>query len=555
MSSNNSRNVNAIGITKVVKKDTKAVTKASSVTFNGLINAADKGIRNPRPYDPASLKGLLQVNNKLLQCIQAMEVNIDGTGHTFVPVDSEIEMTEADEQTLQNFFSEPYPNIGFIEMRRKVRNDLESTGNAYLSVIRNGMDEVVALQHLPATHTSMGLTTPVVNLDFTLTRNGKEIDVTLPVREHTFVYMEVEGEKTHFMEFGAKQSIDSKTGKVAKSGEVLDSKGGEVIHLTLVEDPRSGYGVPRWINQLPSVVGSRKAEEQNLELLDNGGVPSAIIFLKGGAAVEQAEETLTGFLSGGFETNRAVSVSIQSTEGTIDKGGNVDVQVERFGSESVQDSMYRSYGAECKENIRLAFRLPPLFTGETSDFTFATAYISYMVAEAQVFKPERDVFDEIINTTVVRALGVTTAKFRSNPISLKNVEEQLKAVMSVKEVVDPQNLIDTVNSLVGTELKYVEGKEFSISASRSVGGVNVGDLAASNDAGGGLAIAKSAVPDYNLLELALDYGRIKNLVDGELTLGATEIHQKVDALTDNERALVSKIISIAAFQSTTVECC
>lgn len=555
MSSNNSRNVNAIGITKVVKKDTKSVTKASSVTFNGLINAADKGIRNPRPYDPASLKGLLQVNNKLLQCIQAMEVNIDGTGHTFVPVDSEIEMSEADEQTLQNFFSEPYPNIGFIEMRRKVRNDLESTGNAYLSVIRNGMDEVVALQHLPATHTSMGLTTPVVNLDFTLTRNGKEIDVTLPVREHTFVYMEVEGEKTHFMEFGAKQSIDSKTGKVAKSGEVLDSKGGEVIHLTLVEDPRSGYGVPRWINQLPSVVGSRKAEEQNLELLDNGGVPSAIIFLKGGAAVEQAEETLTGFLSGGFETNRAVSVSIQSTEGTIDKGGNVDVQVERFGSESVQDSMYRSYGAECKENIRLAFRLPPLFTGETSDFTFATAYISYMVAEAQVFKPERDVFDEMINTTVVRALGVTTAKFRSNPISLKNVEEQLKAVMSVKEVVDPQNLIDTVNSLVGTELKYVDGKEFSISASRSVGGVNVGDLAASNDAGGGLAIAKSAVPDYNLLELALDYGRIKNLVDGELTLGATEIHQKVDALTDNERALVSKIISIAAFQSTTVECC
>lgn len=555
MSSNNSRNVNAIGITKVVKKDTKAVTKASSVTFNGLINAADKGIRNPRPYDPASLKGLLQVNNKLLQCIQAMEVNIDGTGHTFVPVDSEIEMTEADEQTLQNFFSEPYPNIGFIEMRRKVRNDLESTGNAYLSVIRNGMDEVVALQHLPATHTSMGLTTPVVNLDFTLTRNGKEIDVTLPVREHTFVYMEVEGEKTHFMEFGAKQSIDSKTGKIAKSGEVIEGKGGEVIHLTLVEDPRSGYGVPRWINQLPSVVGSRKAEEQNLELLDNGGVPSAIIFLKGGAAVEQAEETLTGFLSGGFETNRAVSVSIQSTEGTIDKGGNVDVQVERFGSESVQDSMYRSYGAECKENIRLAFRLPPLFTGETSDFTFATAYISYMVAEAQVFKPERDVFDEIINTTVVRALGVTTAKFRSNPISLKNVEEQLKAVMSVKEVVDPQNLIDTVNSLVGTELKYVDGKEFSISASRSVGGINVGDLAASNDAGGGLAIAKSAVPDYNLLELALDYGRLKNLVDGELTLDAMEVHKKVDALTDNERALVSKIISIAAFQSTTVECC
>lgn len=555
MSKRASTGINAMGIQKVVKKDTQSVVKASTTVFSGVSIIAGNSTTNARPYDPLQLKNILQVNNKLLQCVQAMEVNIDGTGFDIVPTHIDEDINPIEEQILLDFFGEPYPNTGFIEMRRALRNDLEATGNAYMSVIRNRADEVVALQTLPATNTSLSETTGIIDLEYPLMRGGKEVYISLPVRENSFRYIDEGGVSTYFMEFGSQQKIDNRTGKIM-TADGTGEAGGEIIHFKLVDDPKTRYGVPRWINQLPSVVGSRKAEEQNLELLDNGGVPSAIIFLKGGAAVEEAEERLTGFLQGGFETNRAVSVSIQSTEGTIEKSGNVDVQVERFGSETTNDSMYQNYLRQCKMDIRLSFRLPPLFTGETEDFSYATAYISYMVAEAQVFKPERDAFDEILNNTVVKALGVETARFKSKPISLKNVEEQLRTILAIREVVEPEQLLETVNGLIGTELIYKDGAEFSAIRGTSILGGLGGE--ASNDASSGaISIAKTeGMPeDYSLLDLALDYGRSKNLVTGDFVLPIHDITNKFDALSSEKKALVSKIISIAAFQTTSMECC
>ncbi len=559
MSKDNTHNINALGIAKVQKRDTQAVVKASTQAFTGVSIASGSVSANRRPYDPLQLKSILQVNNKVLQCIQAMEVNIDGTGFDVVPANPDVEVREQDERILLDFFGEPYPNTGFIEQRRSLRNDLESTGNAYLAVIRNGENDIVALQVLPATSTSLADTTGVVDLEYPLMRGGKPVSISLPVRENSFKYVDEGGNTTYYMEFGSQQEINAITGKIVQPSESLDSiiLGGELIHFKLIEDSRTRYGIPRWINQLPSIIGSRKAEEQNLELLDNGGVPSAIIFLKGGAAVEEAERTLSGFLQGGFETNRAVSVSIQSTEGTIEKSGNVDVQVERFGSETTNDSMYQNYLAQCKQDTRLAFRLPPLFTGETDDFNYATAYISYMVAEAQVFKPERDAFDEIINNSIVKGLGVTTAKFKSRAISLKNVEEQLSTILSLRQILEPEDMLDTINGLIGTELVYKEGATFSndnaFGSSLDLGLDPINDDNLQPD-----AISKQAVkPDnsYNLLDLALDYGRTKNLVSGDVSRPTSEVEKTFEALTIEKKALVSKIISIAVFQNTSVECC
>lgn len=559
MSKKPSQGINAMGIKKVVKDDTQLVVKASSDVFTGVSLVTGSSQSNRRPYDPLKLKNILQVNNKLLQCIQAMEVNIDGTGFDIVPTYTDTDIDPKEEELLLDFFNEPYPNVGFIEMRRRLRNDAEACGNAYLSVIRNKDGDIVALQELPATNVQLAETTGVVELEYPLIRGGKEIMVTLPVRENSFKYEDEGGVATYFMEFGSQQKINADTGKILGAGDSLDLAGGEIIHFKVVQDAATRYGVPRWINQLPSVVGSRKAEEQNLELLDNGGVPSAIIFLKGGAAVEQAEETLTGFLQGGFETNRAVSVSIQSTEGTIEKSGNVDVQVERFGSETTNDSMYQNYLSQCKQDIRLAFRLPPLFTGETEDFSYATAYISYMVAEAQVFKPERDAFDEIINNTIVKALGVTTVQYKSKPISLKNVEEQLKTILAVASIIEPEQMLETINGLIGTSLIYQEGTSFRPATATGFASESIGSMTPSNDAsmGGSMSLTKAAISEdpYTVLDLALDYGRLKGLVAGESTLPVEVVQKQFDELTQEQKTVVSKVISIAAFQSTSVECC
>ena len=170
-----------------------------------------------------------------------------------------------------------------------------------------------------------------------------------------------------------------------------EKRGSELLILGINPDVTTPYFLPRWINQLPSVIGSRAAEEQNLQFLDAGGLPPAIVFIQGGTLIKDTSDQLRMYLSGlNKNKNRAVVVEVQSVSGSLDAAGKVDVKVERFGSAQSQDSMFTNYDEVTEEHVRVGFRLPPLFLGKAVDYNFATAQTSYMVAEAQVFLPERD---------------------------------------------------------------------------------------------------------------------------------------------------------------------
>src|SRR5271157_3588678 len=46
------------------------------------------------PYDPQALLNLAMANNTLNQCIEAMEVNIDGTGYDLVAVNEDTQIDD-----------------------------------------------------------------------------------------------------------------------------------------------------------------------------------------------------------------------------------------------------------------------------------------------------------------------------------------------------------------------------------------------------------------------------------------------------------------------------
>jgi hypothetical protein len=201
------------------------------------------------------------------------------------------------------------------------------------------------------------------------------------------------------------------------------------------------------------VVGSRKAEELNLEFLDAGGMPPAIIFIQGGTLIKDAADQLRNYLSGKNKNkHRAVVVEAQSNSGSLEASGAVQVKVERFGSDRAMDAMFMKYDDSTEEHVRVGFRLPPLFLGKAADYNFATAKTAYMVAEEQVFQPERTEFDEVINMTLMKALGLTKVKYRSKPVSLADVDSQLKAIQIVSPIADPESMVDSVNTLTGLSI-------------------------------------------------------------------------------------------------------
>lgn len=453
----------------VRKADTKAlITNGTEAfpedSFVGTYWTAGSGdaaaIIEPQ-YKPGTLYALASQNNTLSQCIEAMEVNIDGTAHSIKLLEGE-EEDDAERVILEGFFSEPYPGKSMIEIRRACRRDLETTGNAYLEVIRNAADEVVMLNWADAVDMRLIRLGDPVDADKTLVRGGQEVRVRIRTRERRYVQL-VNGKKIYFKEFGASRDLDRLTGAWADQGVRLpiEKRASEIIHMIGNKEPKTPYGTPRWINQLPSVLGSRKAEEHNLEFFDGGGIPPVLVIVQGGTLGDDVKTDLKNHLSGRASKHRAAVVEAVSTSGSFDSAGTVQVRVERFGSERQQDSMFQNYDKTCEENVRTAFRLPPLFIGKSGDMNFATAYTSYMVAEAQVFFPERDEFDSLINTRIVRELGVTRYVFRSLPMTLVDVQNQLKALDIVRsdKLVKGEEIVKSLNEITGLSLEYDEDSE------------------------------------------------------------------------------------------------
>lgn len=503
-------------------------------------------------FKPGTLKAVVSQNNALLQCVEAMEVNIDGTGHSIELVEDHEEV-EAEKQTLTDFFDEPYPGKSMIAIRRAIRRDVEQAGMGYMEVIRNAADEVVMLNDLAADDMRLlRLDDPVV-VAKPLIRGGREVSVNIRTRERRFVQL-INGKKTYFKEFGSSRDVNRDTGEWAKDNERLpiEKRGSEIIVFYGNKEPKTPYGSPRWINQLPSALGSRKAEEFNLEFFDGGGIPPVLVLVEGGTIGDIVKNDLKNHLSGKGNKHRAAVVEAISTSGTLESAGSVKVRVERFGSERQQDAMFQTYDKNCEEHIRCAFRLPPLFIGKANDYNFATAYTAYMVAEAQVFYPERDEFDGIINSKIVKALGVNNYKYRSLPLTLIDVQNQLKALelASTAKAVSGEELVSKLNEVTGLSMEF-EQQPDSVPPE---GGApnNQNNPALGSGLGGppspqppaGVGGTSAVSKQEELLQLSARWGRV---ITGDKTITKSEreeIRKEVAGLSAEETDILSSLVAV-----------
>lgn len=434
--------------------------------YDGGIYSTGVSIIIP-PYDFNTLELKVLENNTLLQCITAYEVNVDGTGHSInlnpdmVEAEAPIE-EQAKLEDIKALFSTPYLDMDMIAIRRFIRRDLETTGNAYLEVLRDLNGVLVFLVPVEAKSIRYVRYDQAVPVNIMVLRGGKELSITIKRRERRFAQV-IGGKLTYFKEYGASRDLDSVTGTWSAKGSVsLATRATELIAFKIGKDAATPYGVPRWVNQTPSVVGSRLAEESNLDYLNSGGIPPIIIFVSGGAAGEETTKSLENLFRNKDVNNgnRAAVVELQSTSGDINSSSRVDVKVERFGSEKVRDSMFETYDTRCEVRVRSSFRLPPIFVGRTQDYSHATATASYEVAEAQVFRPERLLMDGVMNSIIRKEFGVYNYFFTSLPLSVKDTKEQLQALQMVSTLggITHNTLLKAVNEVTNLQLVAEESR-------------------------------------------------------------------------------------------------
>lgn len=436
------------------------------------------------PYDPTALCRVFEHSSSLRQNIDAYKTNIDGFGHVFEPViqlkessarelvadaillerssaasegkpgstalldedpnDEDIKerirllrhQMRIEKAQIESFFGSCVAEESFVSLRQRTREEREVTGNGYWEVLRNLQGKVSQFAYMPCR--SMRA----------LKKKGPEVEVSQEVRTSLLSfrtekyrrrfrrYIQRNGDESrYFKEFGDPTVVSSKTGKSFAKLEQLQkvepdvAPANEVIHWRVNSLTNTTYGVPRWIGNLLSVLGSRSAEEVNLSYFDNKSVPPLAILVSGGRlgqdSVKRIEDFVETQLKGRGSFHKILVIEAETSIGALgisENAGAMRVEIKMLTDAQLKDGLFLAYDAANMDKVGMGFRLPRLLRGDIRDFNRASAEAALDFAESQVFVPERNDFDFVMNRFILPSLGIRYWSFRSNGPRLSDAQ-------------------------------------------------------------------------------------------------------------------------------------
>lgn len=411
------------------------------------------------PYHPVQLALMVEISDVLSQCISAMATNIDGPGYDLelnkgLDIDNLPEEAAREREQLRLLFNFPNFDQNFTDLRIDTRVDLETSGNGYWEIVRSQLGEILEIHHLPAitmriTCTDKEFTDFIepIRLD-----DGTFIDVPRSKRFRRFVQLTEGGaKKIYFKEFGDPRTIDALTGKVSEGTQTPAT---EVLWFK-IPSTHTPYGIPRWISASMWVGGARKAQEVNYLFFDNKSIPPIIIAVSGGAlttaSLKRLEEVFDKEIKGLSNFHKGLVLEATPTSAPKDLLGEkvspVKIDVQPLTAHIQKDGLFLDYNKTARNVQRSKFKLPPLYTGDTDDYTRATAKESQIVAEEQAFSPARNQFDAIINRRILSDLRINNWTFKSLGVKTSDDVDVVNAMGAVKEAIRIQDINDAVSDM------------------------------------------------------------------------------------------------------------
>lgn len=454
---------------------TRKIVSASGQTTNAQVNPEDLqgsfanlGAILP-PYDPDILLRIADHAGALRPNVDAYATNIDAFGHTLIAsidlktdqareqigdaifmerlarsenengiqaavpraTEEEISNRMLEIETLQRieraqvelFLRFCVPGSNLVELRQQTRHDLEYTGNGYWEVMRDGAKRIAQFSHLPVQTMRLMPVDPawvdtptrrLVSLDrFENTIEKRRFRSFVQIVLYRFVY---------FKEFGDPRVMSSRTGVYYPSEADLAAKepdsapATEVIHFRIPSSQTTSYGVPRWIGNLLSVLGSRAAEEVNFLFFDNKSVPPMAIVCEGGrlaqGAAEKIQKLIEDKVKGRENFHKVLIIESEPATGPVSMLDNGKHRVRLEPLTQRTEGMFADYDERNIDKLGMSFRLPRMLRGDIRDFNRASAEAALEFAEMQVFQPERNRFD-LVMERILNERGVRFWTFQS----------------------------------------------------------------------------------------------------------------------------------------------
>jgi PBSX family phage portal protein len=453
------------------------------------------------PFDLLTLATLPEHNTELTPCLDAMTQNIDGFGFRLIPrvkvaqrhahpqkVTAQVDHDKLSQERteLENFFAYVTLDISFIEFRKRLRVDMESTGNGYFEVIRSSIGRIQGFTHIPSYQMRVGRQEPdpfLTLMPILQLQPGGAVTVEKVQvwrRFRRFVQSKAIQRRNlsfvggyqlrYFKEFGDLRQYHFETGELLTGDKLLsvppEQRANEMVHFKLYS-PRSPYGLPRFIGNLLSIMGDRAAEEINYVTFRNNNVPSMLVLVSNGQLTSESINRLKDFVESQIQGSDNYSKFILlEAEGLMegDEGGQVKIDVKPLTATQHLDALFQNYSKNNQDKIRRCFRLPPIFVGRSDDYTRATAEASRQLADEQIFAPERDSFDNWVNRILFPEMGIVYHKFKSNSPNTTDNAELTKILAGAERTggMTPRIARMMLEDILGQELpEFPEDKDFN----------------------------------------------------------------------------------------------
>lgn len=420
------------------------------------------------PYSPAQLYSIYESSSILSPHIDAYVQNISGFDNTFkyAGPEGEKESDEAkkEKEYLKNFFAKVNERQSFKTVRKQIRRDFEVLGYCFMEVTRSADGEIACLYSVKAKYIRLARIDEEnpQNITVNLYRGGKEKKITVRRRFRRYAQLLPGAPDTSvrwFKEYGDPRDMDAKTGKFGSRENRVKEKASELIHLRNSEADEI-YGLPRWIGNILGIMGVRNADYINYDLFDSQGIPPLAIMVSGGLLTQDSIDTLEALLkkAKGYQNfNRLLLIEAQS-EGGIDDKLVPKVEMKSLTESRKEDAMFQNYITSVEEKVRMDFRLPPLYLGLSEEYTRSTVEMARIVAEEQVFEPERSYEDEVTNNTIMAETGAKYWKFKSGGPPLVTGEGLLKGFDSVARagVLTLNQALDIANRAMNLDYEEIE---------------------------------------------------------------------------------------------------
>ncbi|MEC1120142.1 phage portal protein [Bacillus safensis] len=421
----------------------------------------------PPPYNINELKSMAEYSTILQQCIDAYKTNILGFGfgveYAFdynaegvKPAKkkaAEKEWTRLEEFTkYMNYDESADVVLGY------VIEDREKTGNGFLEVLRDGQGKPAGIEYLDALHIRICKLSEPVDVEFRYTENGELKTMNRKKRFRKYVQV-INEKKVFFKEYGDPRILHCETGKYDDTTpEPLRAT--EVIHFKIGSGT---YGIPRWIGNIVNMYGARKAEELNYLYFKQGRhVPGAII-VENGMLSESSYQQLQDYMDDIEGSDHAHKFLLLEVEGLPTEKGltgeedvsNVKVNFKSLAEILQEDALFLEYDEKTRNKIRSAFRLPPIYTGESQDYNKATADTARKTTEEQVFQPERHLITGKLNTLFLPDLDIWHVRFLLNGPDFRDPLEIAKVLTPFIQAgaVSPNDLRDLAGRILGKTLE------------------------------------------------------------------------------------------------------